>query len=602
MAGTQTPPGVPVQRRRIPEVDVLVVGAGPTGLTLACDLCRRGLAVRLVERLPQPDVKSRGKGVQPRTLEVLDDLGIVDRVLEAGWSRDLRVRWYVHRELLVDLHLPGRDPLPDVPHPNLVLVPQWRTEQILRERLAELGGTVEWGRELVGLEQEEDSVVASVVTSPGGAFETIRAAWVVGCDGGHSRVRDLLELALEGDSREERFLFGDVEIEGLEPTDSGFVWFDGGAYLAASPFRGLRSWQVQASLPPAADGTGEPGSLELLQRLFTERSGLSHVRLSHPTWLSTWHSNVRLADRYRVGRVLVAGDAAHLHSPVGGQGMNTGIQDAYNLGWKLGLVVRGRASDRLLDTYEEERRPIAQAVLSGSDLGYRAVFGADPVTTFLREHVLTPALRVPAVQRAILGGVSELDLDYRESSLVEDHRTPVTATRWSPGRDDERADAVDQVRFARGVHAGDRAPDGTVQDAATGQAMRLFDAFRGPHSTLLLFDGEARTDDGYTSLAGIADRVERLFGADVRPWVVVWGRRSPAGLAGRRVLLDPDGETHRRYGATAEALYLVRPDGYVGLRAQPASEEVLVRYLGRVLDRVAADRQPAPTSPAGSAR
>jgi 2-polyprenyl-6-methoxyphenol hydroxylase-like FAD-dependent oxidoreductase len=582
---------------------VLVVGAGPTGLTLACDLRRRGLAVRVVERLPMPELKSRGKGVQPRTLEVFDDLGVVDQVIEAGWSRDLRVRWYVQRELLLDLHLPGRDPLPDTPHPNLVLIPQWRTEQVLRERLADLGGTVEWNRELVDLEQEGDGVLARVATSPDGAVETIRAAWVVGCDGGHSRVRGLLGLALEGNSREERFLFGDVDIEGLEPAGSGFVWFDGGEYLAASPFRGLRSWQVQASLPATADGTEEPESLELLQRLFTERSGLSHVRLSHPTWLSTWHSNVRLVDRYRVGRVLVAGDAAHLHSPVGGQGMNTGIQDAYNLGWKLGLVVRGRASDRLLDTYEEERRPIAQAVLSGSDLGYRAVFGADPVTTFLREHVLTPALGVPAVQRAILGGVSELDLDYREGSLAEDHRTPGTGTRWRPGQDDERAGAVDQVRFARGVRAGDRAPDGAVQDAATGQPRRLFDALRGPRSALLLFDGEARTDDGYARLARIADGVERLSGADVRPWVVVWGPQLPAELAGRRVLLDPDGETHRRYGATAEALYLVRPDGYVGLRAQPASEEVLVRYLRRVFDRVGAGvPQPAPTSPTGSPR
>ncbi len=449
------------------------------------------------------------------------------------------------------------------------------------------------------LEQQEDGVLARVATSPDGAVATIRAGGVVGCDGGHSRVRDLLGLALEGESREERFLFGDVEVDGLEPADSGYAWFDGGEYLAASPFRGLRSWQVQASLPA---GTQEAESLELLQRLFTERSGLPHVRLSSPTWLSTWHSNVRLVDRYRVGRVLVAGDAAHLHSPVGGQGMNTGIQDAYNLGWKLGLVVRGRAPDRLLDTYEEERRPIAAAVLSGSDLGYRAVFGADPVTTFLREHVLTPALRIPDVQRAILGGVGELGLHYRGSSLAEEHRSPLTATRWRPGHDDERADAVDRVRFARGVRAGDRAPDGALQDAATGQPTRLLDAFRGPHATLLLFDGEARTEDGYASLAAIADGVERLSGADVRPWVVVWGRRLPAELAGRRVLLDPDGETHRRYGASAEALYLVRPDGYVGLRAQPASEEVLVRYLGRVLARVGADLHPAAASPAGSAR
>ncbi|MGY1637531.1 FAD-dependent monooxygenase [Geodermatophilus sp. SYSU D00742] len=603
MSAAQSPHGVPVPRRRSPDVDVLVVGAGPTGLTLACDLRRRGVAVRVVERLPQPEVRSRGKGVQPRTLEVFDDLGVVGQVLDAGWSRDLRVRWYVQRELLVDLRLPGRDPLPDVPHPNLVLIPQWRTEQVLRERLTELGGTVEWGRELVDLEQEADGVLARVATNSGDAVDTIRAAWVVGCDGGHSRVRDLLALALEGDSREERFLFGDVEIEGLAPADSGYVWFDGGEYLAASPFRGLPSWQVQASMPGAADGTVESPSLELLQRLFTERSGLTGVRLSHPTWLSTWRSNVRLVDRYRVGRVLVAGDAAHLHSPVGGQGMNTGIQDAYNLGWKLGLVVRGRASERLLDTYEEERRPIARAVLRGSDLGYRAVFGADPVTTFLRERVLTPALRLPAVQRAVLGGVSELDLHYRDSSLAEDSRTPVSRTRWSPGSSDERAGPVDRVRYARGVRAGDRAPDGVVRDAATGQPGRLFDAFRGPHVTLLLFDGRARTADGCAALARIADGVEQRFGADVRPEVVVWGTELPAQLTGRRVLLDPDGDTHRRYGVTAEALYLVRPDGYVGLRTQPASAEVLGRYLGRLLDRVAADAaRPSATAATGSPR
>ena len=256
MTGARSPLGVPVQRRGSPDVDVLVVGAGPTGLTLACDLRRRGLAVRVVDRLPQPEVKSRGKGVQPRTLEVLDDLGVVDRVLEVGWSRDLRVRWYVRRELLVDLHLPGRDPLPDVPHPNLVLVPQWRTEQVLRERLTELGGTVEWGRELVDLEQDEDAVLARVATSTGGTVEVIRAAWVVGCDGGHSRVRDLLGLALEGDSREERFLFGDVEIEGLEPADSGFVWFDGGDYLAASPFRACARGRCRPACPLRSTGPG----------------------------------------------------------------------------------------------------------------------------------------------------------------------------------------------------------------------------------------------------------------------------------------------------------------------------------------------------------
>jgi hypothetical protein len=302
------------------------------------------------------------------------------------------------------------------------------------------------------------------------------------------------------------------------------------------------------------------------------------VRLSDATWLSDFSPNVAIVDRYRAGRVLLAGDAAHVHSPAGGQGMNTGIQDAYNLGWKVDAVLRGRASDALLDTYQEERMPVARAVLTGSDLGHSAIFSPNPVMTFVRDRVLMPALRLRAVQNRILDGVAELDVGYRDSSLA---REQADVRLDGEG---EAAGPVDHVRFRRGPHAGDRAPDARGRHSRTGAPTRLFDLFRGTHFTLLLFDGTASTAAGYERMAATARRVRTALGDDVRIWLVVPGHRRPAELddVDLDVLLDPERDAHDRYGAAAESLYLVRPDGYVAFRSQPATVQPVLAYLDAV--------------------
>jgi hypothetical protein len=297
--------------------------------------------------------------------------------------------------------------------------------------------------------------------------------------------------------------------------------------------------------------------------------------LSDATWLSDFSPRVAIVDRYRAGRVLLAGDAAHVHSPAGGQGMNTGIQDAYNLGWKLDAVLRGRAGQPLLDTYEEERMPVARAVLRSSDLGHSAFFSPHPVMTFLRDRVLVPALRLPVVLDRLLDGVAELDVGYRSSSLAGE---PAGVDRTGDG---EAAGVVDHVRFRHGPHAGDRAPDAGGLDR-DGAPARLFDLFRGTHSTLLLFDGPAATDAGYRRMTATARAVGAALGDDVRTWVVVPGDRRPEGLDDVAVFLDPDRDAHHRYAATAESLYLVRPDGYVAFRSQPATARPLLDHLGSV--------------------
>ncbi|MBM7809119.1 2-polyprenyl-6-methoxyphenol hydroxylase-like FAD-dependent oxidoreductase [Geodermatophilus bullaregiensis] len=555
--------------------DVLVVGAGPTGLTLACDLRRRGVDCRVVDRATGHHHRSRGKGLQPRSLEVFDDLGIAGAALAAGRTHH-HVRLYSGGRLALDLDVPARPPQPGVPYPNLVVLPQWRTEQLLRTRLSELDGAVESGRELVALDQDADGVTATVTDGSTGAVELVRAAYVVGCDGGSSRVRTLAGIPLRGGSHDEHFVLGDVRIEGLPADGSSFAWFDDDGYLAADPLDGSGTWQVQASVRPDASGDLETASLELLQRLFAER-GSGHVRLSDATWLSDFSPRVAIVDRYRAGRVLLAGDAAHVHSPAGGQGMNTGIQDAYNLGWKLAAVLRGRAGHPLLDTYQEERMPVARAVLTSSDLGHHALFSPHPVMTFLRDRVLVPALRLPAVLDRLLDGVAELDVGYRDGSLARELATVDLAG------DGEGAGPVDHVRFRCGPHAGDRAPDAQVRHGAGGAPTRLFDLFRGTHSTLLLFDGPAATDGGYRRLVTTARRVRAALGDDVRTHLVVPADRRPDGLDDDvEVVLDPDRDAHHRYAAAAESLYLVRPDGYVAFRGQPATAGPLLDHLGSV--------------------
>jgi 2-polyprenyl-6-methoxyphenol hydroxylase-like FAD-dependent oxidoreductase len=274
---------------------VLIVGAGPTGLTLACELARRGLSFRLIDKAPEYFAGSRGKGLQPRSLEVLDDLGVIDRVLAKGRFH-LPFRGYDGATVLGDHDMhEGRVPTPDVPYASPLIIPQWQVEEILRNRLTEYGGRVELATELISFQQNRDGVTARLAHS--GATEQVFSRYMVGADGGHSFVRKELGVGFEGDTwKNERMLVGDVRVDGLDREH----W---------------HSWPKH-----------EAG------------------------WVD------------RVDRVFLAGDAAHVHSPAGGQGMNTGIQDAYNLGWKVGQVFSG-APDALLDTYEEERLPVAASLL-----------------------------------------------------------------------------------------------------------------------------------------------------------------------------------------------------------------------------------------------
>jgi 2-polyprenyl-6-methoxyphenol hydroxylase-like FAD-dependent oxidoreductase len=395
----------------------VIVGAGPTGLTLARDLLRRDVPFRILERSPHPFDGSRAKGLQPRTLEVLDDLGLIDRFHAAGSAYPALLAHLPDRRTATSRMDELHEPTTDVPYPNMLMVPQWRTSALLAD-----GVPVEFGTGVTGLAQDDAGVR---VTLDDGA--TISARYVVGADGGHSTVRRALGVGFAGDTHEtEQLLIADVRLSGLD-RDYWHVWpgADGRSFrLGLCPLPGTDEFQLTA--PP----TGL--SIEELVA-----SADPSVTVTHVGWTSQYRANIRMVSRYRVGNAFLAGDAAHVHSPAGGQGLNTGIQDAYNLGWKLAT-----GDDALLDTYEAERLPVAADVLGISTRLHRAHVEQDP-DAMRRDD---PILR-------------QLSLSYRDGPLAHERRA-------APGA----------------VRAGDRAPDGPCGDG------RIFDLLRGPQATLLAFN------------------------------------------------------------------------------------------------------------------
>ena len=507
---------------------VLIAGAGPTGLILACDLARRGVAFRIIDAAPRFPIGSRGKALQPRSLEVLDDLGVVDEILSSGRFH-MTFRGYDGSTVLGewDWH-EGRDPTPIAPYASTLMIPQWRVEGILRDRLAALGGSIALATTLTGFTQDAEGVTATV--SRDGVPEQMRVSYLVGCDGGQSFVRRELGVAFEGETCEShRMLVGDVEADGLG-RDHWHVWpkaADGA--LALCPLPGTNCFQFQAMLNSSA--ALEP-SLRNFQEILDQRTGRSDIRLHNASWLSLYRANVRMVNRYRAGRIFLAGDAAHVHSPAGGQGMNTGIQDAYNLAWKLGQALAG-APDELLDTYEEERLPIAARMLGVTSKRHRQGIQGHATESRNPETL-------------------QLQINYRGRSLARDVGNSLGT-----------------------VKAGDRAPDAPCR-RASGAAMRLFDAFRGSHFTLLAF-GAAHAD------------VVAQVNLRCRPFVHAYAVVRPGQARGGDSIVDSDGHVRTGYGVERDALVLVRPDGYVGVFARPGNLQDIVDYL-RLKPGAAADR------------
>ncbi|HEY9254064.1 MAG TPA: FAD-dependent oxidoreductase [Stenotrophomonas sp.] len=420
--------------------EVVICGAGAAGLTLAIELARRGVDFVLLEKLDQPFRGSRGKGIQPRSQEIFEDMGIIDRLFATGGVYPPS-RSYNEDGSHTDSALgEGGEATPSEPYRQPLMVPQFLTETAMRDRLAELGGQPAFGHEVLGFAQDAEGVDVRIATPDG--EQNVRARFLVGADGGRSRVRQTLGIGFPGKTLGLRAVVADVVLTGLDPGAwHQFNETDMRRRISLCPLRGTALFQLQAPVP--LEGEVDL-SAPALDAMLHERTGRDDLAIHDVYWASAYQMNARLADRYRDGHVLLVGDAAHTHPPTGGQGLNTSAQDAYNLGWKLAAVLRG-ADDSLLDSYEEERRPIAQAMLGLS-------------TKLLDNAQRGDNRRGREVQ--------QLDLGYRDGSLC------LTST-LGEGR----------------LRPGDRAPDALLRGAG-GQPRRLFDLFKGTHWMLIGYQTE----------------------------------------------------------------------------------------------------------------
>lgn len=510
------------------DADVLIVGAGPTGLMLANQLARRGVQALIIDRHPGPAQQSRAIVVHARTMEIYSRLGLMERSLELGRRVAGLNMWANGRKR-------ARIPFGDIgrglsPFPYLLILGQDDNERIMGAKLNELGVEVQWNTELTALEQQPGHVDVAL-RQPDGATRKLRAAWVAGCDGSRSPVRELSGIGFPGAPYEHVFYVADTEATGnMVPGELNvFLWRNG--FHLVFPMHGNDRWRVIGILPPGLRGRDDLGFDELAPAIVRETG--ANISFRACDWVSTYRIHHRAAEKFRDRRCFLLGDAAHIHSPVGAQGMNTGLQDAYNLGWKLALVVQRRADASLLDSYESERLPFAQRLLATTDRAFMLAVSQGLLGMLLRTFVVTRiaafAMTVERIRRFAFLTISQIGIRYPDSPLSQ-----------------TLADAP-----AEGPRAGDRFPWMRLAFQPGGAIEDVFERFGDMRYNLLI--------------AGLAAGGVPAESEYFRVHLVAADPGNDAELA--------------RHGIRGPAFYLLRPDGHVGLAGGPLDLEAVKRYL-----------------------
>ena len=510
--------------------DVLIVGAGPTGLMLANQLGRRGIRVSIIDRHSGPAEQTRAMAVHARTLEIYRKLGIAERAVELGrpgyganmWSRgQLRAR--------IPLRGMGQG-LSAFPY--VLMLGQDDNERIMGAHLRQWNLEVQWSTELVSLSQQPDHVTATV-RRPDGSTATITAAYVAGCDGARSSVREMNGIKFPGAPYEHVFFVADTEVTGAMVPDELNVYLWSNGFHLFFPMYGTDRWRVIGILPSGLLGKSDLTFEHIVPSLQQQAGqGLSFKSCS---WFSTYRIHHRCTERFRAGRCFLLGDAAHVHSPMGGQGMNTGLQDAYNLAWKLALVLTGRADQDLLDSYEAERRPVAHKLLATTDRAFRLLVSESWLAGIFRTQIVTKvaalAMSRKRVRTFAFHALSQIGIAYRESPLSQ---------------------AVEKID-AKAPQAGDRFPWLHLRFTANGPREDLFERLDDTRFNLLVIGQPAPVKDqlGYGDMLGV-----------------------------HAVFADSENRSElARASITGPAYYLLRPDGHVALVGHRFDEAALRRWF-----------------------
>jgi 2-polyprenyl-6-methoxyphenol hydroxylase-like FAD-dependent oxidoreductase len=393
------------------DVDILIVGAGPIGLFLANECARRGLRWRLVEEHSTQSEHSKALAIFPRTLEVFDMAGVVAPFLEKA-NRVTKVSVVTHEHRLAQMQFTPEES----PYRFVAMVPQNVTEELLVDELRRKGGDVEYETKFVSAEELPKDGGVSVVLDRNGTTIKLKASFVVGCDGAHSAVRHLLNIPFEGGEYADSFMLADIETNESVPADELLLCPNELGPVAIFPMNAVRR-RVVATVNQKEE-KGDAPSLELVRKVVAERAPKG-IEVRSLNWSTYFHIHHRHVSHLRVGRFFIAGDAAHIHSPFGGQGMNTGLQDVWNLVWKLDLFLRGNGNEELLDSYSAERLPVIKNLIETTDFLTKALGTPNKLAQILRNTVIPMVSRLAPFQHAFVRRLSELGIAYKGSPIIE---------------------------------------------------------------------------------------------------------------------------------------------------------------------------------------
>jgi 2-polyprenyl-6-methoxyphenol hydroxylase-like FAD-dependent oxidoreductase len=520
-------------------LDVLVIGAGPVGLFCANELTRHGLRCRIIEKKTNLSEHSKALGIHIRTMDVMADCDFLDEMFAQGLKIN-QVCFKSKGKELVRASFEGVK----AKWRFILDLPQNETEAILYKGLAEKGIPVEWQTELIDLRQDKESVHATL--KAGERVEEIKASWLIACDGAHSTVRHLSQLDFVGAPYKQQWWLADLTIDWHLPPDSMYAYLHADGPLACFPITASR-YRLVMTTPLNQDKTP---TIEDITAVFNQRSS-DKAQLSNPIWLTKFNLHHRQIQQYRRNRIFLAGDAAHIHSPIGGQGLNTGLQDIYNLVWKLALVEKGLAKETILDSYHAERYAVGASVLKKTDVMTRMILLKNPFLIFLRNMFMSFIMSFAAIRKKLATNIAGLDISYAGSPIV--------------------------VQSGSNFKAGYFLTDFHLRDVHHQKRM-LSQITKGTAHHLFLFEGLESSN--IQPLIVIAQYIQKHYKKVIIPHLVL---RSEIKVESTLSMwFDENNIIHQQYHIKKATLLFIRPDKYIGFVQSPADLEKLKGYLQNI--------------------
>jgi len=523
---------------------VLIVGAGPTGLMMACELARQGVSFRIIDKNPEQTLSSNATWIQTCTIEIFDHIGIVDRFLKIGHPCD-GIHLYIDGKSLVTIPLNNIDSI----YPFVLMLAQSETERLLIDRLEEFNKRIERSLELIDVKQDNNAVIATIKHADGNT-EIITSDWLIACDGANSTVREKCHIFFPGENLTEQFIVADAKIDSYMANNEIHVFFDHGAIFAASPL-GPNNYRITANL-----------HLDYPRKIFTEREVIEMAQeraygayyVNKASWISSFWIHSKLVKHMRHDSIFLAGDAAHIHSPAGGQGMNTGLQDTYNLAWKLALVIKGKAKPALLNSYQLERYPVVNNIVDQTERLTKMALFDKAFLSKLRKFSSKFLHNEAVLSKKIGTQITQLDIRYKESPAI----------------------SYDESTSAKSPRQGEHAPDVIIDSSK-----RLYDYLRNMLHNILLFTGPGPSakKNELDKLKQLQKLLNQIYSQQIKIYIITNEELKDMD----NVILDVNNSIHDRYNIKHPSIYIIRPDGYIAYYSKNFNHTLIEDFLKRYL-------------------